>query len=856
MPTALENLVKILKLEKQNGFDNKAVIGGLQAYAPNWAESARKEARRTDQYALIEEILMVIAEYDVTDDADARQDLARYIHERITRRVERDPKYKVDELDLPVMDVRPDESDDEIPPDDALALADDRPTEDDEDEDWDEPPPRQVTAPERRAPKPRRKKGEDLDLEAAQGILRELDKPVTTLSGVGEKMSEKLARLGVQTIRDLLFLFPRRYDDYRRMATLNKVAPYELYTVIGTVQNVSEQVMRQGLKIVKVTISDGTARLAVQFFNQPWLRRQLKPGMQIVFAGKTELFLGKLVMNNPSWEPVDQQRLHTGGIVPIYPLTKGLNARTMRRIMDGAIKEWASKIPDFLPDSVLDRAEQVDLSWALQQVHFPDKWEYIDYARERLAFNELLLLQLGVMARRTEWQSAPALHLEVSDDWLNDFQAALPFSLTGAQLRAIEVIRGDLAQDLPMNRLLQGDVGSGKTLVATVTLAVAALNNKQAALMAPTSILAEQHYQNISKLYSQMPGLENSRVALLTGATPASEKQDIYAGLADGSISLVIGTHAIIQEGVEFNNLAVAVIDEQHRFGVQQRGLLRGKGTNPHLLVMSATPIPRTLALTVFADLDITVLDEMPPGRTPIQTRLIKPGQRTKAYLFIEENTLKRGQQVYVIYPLVEASETSEAGSAVDGYDFIKNDIYPMYEVALIHGRMTPGEKDAVMDRFANHEADILVSTSVIEVGVDVPNATAIVIEDAERFGLAQLHQFRGRVGRGDQKSYCILISNEESPRLEALERTTDGFELAELDWEQRGAGDLLGVHQSGSGDSMQIQMAEAMNVRLVELAQQESKTIYAEDPELNLPNHALLAQQISFNRDARTDLS
>ena len=784
MPTALENLVKILKLEKQNGYDNKAVIGGLQAYAPNWAETARQEAKRTEQFALIEEMLLVMAEYDASDSSDTRQTLARYIHDRITRRIDADPKYEVDVLDIPVMDAPPETVDDDIPPEDT-----DDAFEEDDEQDWEAYDEQSEAIIERSTPKPRRKKRESLDLEEAQHTLRELDQPVIAVSGVGEKMVEKLARLGVQSIRDLLYLFPRRYDDYRRMVTLNKVAPFENYTVVGTIQKVSEQVMRRGLKLVKMEISDGTARLNIQFFNQPWLKRQLKPGMQIVFAGKTELFLGKVVMNNPSWEPVDQKKLHTGGIVPVYPLTKGLNARTLRRIMDGVVKEWAHKIPDYLPESVLDRAEQVDLGWALQQVHFPEKWEYITYARERLAFDELLLLQLGVMARRTEWQSAPALRLDVSDEWINDFQESLPFSLTGAQQRAIEIIRGDMATDIPMNRLLQGDVGSGKTLVATVTLAVAALNNKQAALMAPTSILAEQHYQNISALYRQLPGLENSRVALLTGAASAAERQEIYAGLANGSISLVIGTHAIIQEGVEFDNLAVAVIDEQHRFGVQQRGILRGKGINPHLLVMSATPIPRTLALTVFADLDLTILDEMPPGRTPIQTRLIKPGQRTKAYLFIEENTLKRGQQVYVIYPLVEASDATDAESAVEGYEFIQNEIYPNYRAALIHGRMSPTEKDAVMAEFAVGEVDVLVSTSVIEVGVDVPNATAIIIENAERFGLAQLHQFRGRVGRGDQKSYCILVSEEQSARLEALETTTDGFELAELDWQQRGAG-------------------------------------------------------------------
>lgn len=838
MPSALEKLIKILNLEKRNGYNNKAVIGGLQAYAPNWAAEARQEAQRPEQMALVEEILRVMADYNAETNAVKRGRLAKYMIDRMTQRVEPLPEYKVE----PSPEVQ-------APPREKPA-----------------PQPKNAVVQERRtahfkgapppkvAEKPRRKKRPKISLEEAHQLQAQLAQPLTAIAGIGEKMADKLEKIGPRTVGELLYLFPRRYDDYTRMLPLAKLTPYGNFTVIGTIRRIREQITRSQRNLLVVTIEDGTASMDISFFNQIWLKRQLKPGMQLVFSGKTEMFLGKITMTNPAWEPIDQESLHTGGIVPIYPLTKGISARTMRRMMKNTISYWAGKVVDYMPESVLDRTDQVDLEWALRQVHFPEKWEYIDYARQRLAFDELLLIQLGVMGNRAELRSQPAPALPLTEDWLAQFEASLPFQLTNAQRRAIEEIRSDLAQEVPMSRLLQGDVGSGKTIVAAVALAAAALNQQQAALMAPTSILAEQHYRNISKLFSQTPQLENMRVALLTGSLTDSERAEVYAGLADGSINVVVGTHAVIQAGVNFKNLAVAVVDEQHRFGVGQRGSLRGKGTNPHLLVMTATPIPRTLALTVYADLDLSILDEMPPGRTPIQTRLLTPALRTRAYMFVEENVLKRGQQAYVIYPLVEASERLEAESAVEGYEFIQKQIYPKYRVGLIHGRMRADEKESVMAAFSKGEIDVLVSTSVIEVGVDVPNATAILIENAERFGLAQLHQFRGRVGRGDKKSYCLLITEESSPRLQALEETTDGFKLAELDWRERGAGDLLGVRQSGEGGG--VRLPEQMDIRLVELAQQECRALLAEDPDLSKPEHALLVERVMQLRHEQTDLS
>lgn len=856
MPSALENLIKILRQEKQTGFANQAVIGGLGAYAPNWAVSARQESRHAEQLALVEELLRVIADYEGADGPNQRESLAQYMFDRITRRVEAKPEYHVEitpEM-MPAAPPPPKERD-SIPPPSATprkpSLAQH------EKEQFNVPQKADFRAgpaiPRPPAHKPRHRKRNAANPAQAVAFFDLLNQPPTIISGVGDKMAEKLGNLGVSTVGDLLYLFPRRYDDYTQMVPLNRLQPYQNYTVVGTIRRVLERKSSGGRPILVATLADGAGQMDVSFFNQPWLKRQLQVGMQLVFSGKTELFLGNITMNNPAWEPIDQESLHTGGLVPIYPLTKGISARVMRRIMHNMVEQFASTLPDYLPESVRERANQVDLDWALRQVHFPERQEYADYARERLAFDELLFLQLGVLKTRAEWQSVAGIPLQVSEDWPAGFEGALPFALTDAQSRAIDTLRQEIAKDVPMNRLLQGDVGSGKTMVAAALLAMAAENGHQAALMAPTSILAEQHYQKMAELLPTLPNLEGIRVALLTGSLSEGQRREVYAGLADGTIQVVVGTQAIIQEGVEFYNLAAAVIDEQHRFGVQQRGALRGKGNNPHLLVMTATPIPRTLALTMFADLDLTILDEMPPGRTPIQTRIVEYRKRLRIYEFLEDVVLSRGQQIYVIYPLVEASERSEAASAEEGYEFLKTSIFPRHRVGLVHGRMRPAEKEAVMEAFAKHELDVLASTSVIEVGVDVPNATAIVIENAERFGLAQLHQFRGRVGRGSLKSYCILLSDEESPRLQALEETADGFKLAERDWQERGAGDLLGLRQSGGSV---IRLAEQMSIELVELAQQESRAIFAEDPILEQPEHQLLAQFATRVRDRRTDVS
>lgn len=855
MPSALETLVKILKLEQDTGYKNTAVIGGLESFADNWQADAHRQARRPEHHQLIDEIVSYMRQYSTLEEADARHEAIKYMLGRIMGRIpappdlppsEYAPPPEIESEDAP--NEAPEVAAEDVQPETAIDDYDDEPEEEAEPV----PPPPAYTPPRRS-----HRRREKLTLEEAQQRYVELQTPTTGLHRVGDKMSEKLSKLGIETLNDMLFTFPRRYDDYTRMRPLNQIAPGETVTVVAAVESITKKIGREGRPYLLVTLDDETNVLQVAFFGQPWLQRQFKRGSQVVLSGTADIFRGKLIMTNPEWEMLERENLHTGRIVPVYPLTKGLSARTMRRLMHQVIDTWSDRIPDYMPESVLERTGLVDLGWALSQVHFPDSFEALDTARQRLSFDELFIFQMGMLGNRREWQAVPGQPIQVSDEWLDQFIGTLPYTITEAQRRALGDIRGDIARDVPMNRLLQGDVGSGKTVVAAAAMAIAVYNGKQVALMAPTSILAEQHARTITGLLHQSPGGENIQVRLLTGNTGEADRQEIYAGLAEGWINVLIGTHALIQEGVSFSDLALAVIDEQHRFGVEQRGALRGKGTNPHALIMTATPIPRTLALTLYADLDLSIIDEMPPGRIPIETRVLQRVERERAYSFIKSQ-IARGRQAFIVYPLVETSEKlEEVGAAVDEYERLKDNIFAESRVGLLHGRMRPAEKDAIMTAFAAQEIDILVSTSVVEVGIDVPNASVILIENADRFGLSQLHQFRGRVGRGQHKSFCLLVAESATPeaeqRLKAMEETTDGFKLAEIDWAMRGPGDLLGVRQSGTSE---FRLTEIMNPRWVELAQREARTVYAEDPLLENSEHSLLAQRIQSLLARRADIS
>jgi ATP-dependent DNA helicase RecG len=677
-----------------------------------------------------------------------------------------------------------------------------------------------------------------------------LNASLTVLNGVGPSNAQKLAKLGLHTLGDMLFFFPRRYDDYSQLKPIHKLWYGDEVTVVGTIQNVTSRKVRSGkMNIVEVIIEDGTGGLRLSWFNQPWLENRLKKGDTISISGKVEQYLGRLVMSNPDWESVEVESLNTNRIVPVYSLTSQVTQKILRNIIRQVVTYWAPKLIDHMPEMILRKADLIDLGTAIIQAHFPDTQEQLKLARQRLAFDEIFFLQIGVYSQKLNWQKAIALKYEVADDWLNFWLAALPFTLTGAQNRAIADIRSDLKSGIPMNRLLQGDVGSGKTVVAAVAAAIINKAGAQAAIMAPTSILAEQHYRNFS-IMSTTPEengdcLKLDQVRLLVGDISEKDKQEIRDALASGYIKVLIGTHALLEDPVSFKNLQLAVIDEQHRFGVEQRAILRSKGSNPHLLVMTATPIPRSLALTVYGDLDISLMDELPPGRQEINTHVLFARERERAYSLIRSQ-VENGFQAFIVYPLVEESEKSELRAATEEYERLQKDVFPKLKLGLLHGRLKPEEKDEVMLQFRNGEYQILIATTVVEVGVDIPNATVMLIEAANHFGLAQLHQLRGRVGRGDEQSFCLLIPDNddaaENERLAAMTQTNDGFILAEIDLKLRGPGDFLGTRQAGYAN---LRMASITDVYMIEKARTHAKELFESDADLSLPENQLLAEAL-----------
>lgn len=684
------------------------------------------------------------------------------------------------------------------------------------------------------------------------------------IRGVGENQVRNLAKLGIFSIRDLLYHFPRRYDDYSKLKTISQLRYGEEATIVASVNNIAMYPTRKGRKLVEAVVSDATGSMRLLWFNQEWHLRSLRQDMMISISGKVDSYLGRPVIWHPEYEAIDRQQLNTNRIVPVYPLTAKVTQKWLRRTIFSTLKYWIPRINETLTEKIQTRASVVGLQQALTQVHFPDDWQNLTSAQRRLAFDELFLQQLGIIQQKRQWLELSGKAYPVADDWLQAKIKALPYELTGAQKRTIQEIRRDISSAHPMNRLLQGDVGSGKTIVALVGMAMVISHGAQAAFMAPTGILAEQHYQTSFWLMTQSHDgepafLEPGQVRLLTGDTSQSERKEIAAGLENGYIKLLIGTHALIEDPVRFQNLQIAVVDEQHRFGVAQRAALRNKGENPHLLVMTATPIPRSLQLTVFGGLDVSVMDEMPKGRIPITTSIAYPGEREVVYDRIRDE-VEQGHQAFIIYPLVESGENEEVKAAVDEQDRLQKEVFPELRVGLVHGRLKPAEKDAVMLQFRNGGFDILVSTSVVEVGVDIPNATMMIIEGANRFGLAQLHQFRGRVGRGDAPSHCFLIPDTddaaENNRLQILTQTNDGFVLAEQDLKDRGPGDFLGTRQAGFND---FKMASLADVRLIHLARQVAEEVLEADPMLKQPEHLPLKQaveKIMPSQDGEGDVS
>jgi ATP-dependent DNA helicase RecG len=675
-----------------------------------------------------------------------------------------------------------------------------------------------------------------------------LETEVQYVKGVGEKLAQVLSKLNIYTLGDLLFHLPRRYEDRRQFRKIAHARPGDAVTVSGKLVTV-DNVKVRNLTLTKAYLDDGSGVLELVWYNQPYIKDTLTKlrNSQIVAYGVIKESPYGLQMETPEWEDLPDgadpdSLLSVNRIVPIYPLTEGIRQKRMRQIIWNAV-QYAHLAPEILPRSVRERLGLMPIQHALQQIHFPDSEQAIDPARQRLVFEEFFLMQLGVGMQRQRTRQERGIAMRIDADRLNEMLHRLvPFELTNAQKRVIREIWSDMAQPHPMNRLLQGDVGSGKTIVAAAAILAAIDNQYQAAMMAPTEILAEQHYINLHRLFQPL-GIS---VELLVGRLSNKQRQQARERIATGRGMVAVGTHALIQEGVEFARLGLAIIDEQHRFGVLQRAALRDKGTMPHVLVMTATPIPRTLTLTLYGELDVSIIDELPPGRKPVRTHWKTPEERLKVYAGVRK-LVEQGRQAYVICPLIDESDKLQVRAAEQMAEHLQKDVFPDLRVGLLHGRMKPAEKEAVMDAFRAGELDILVSTTVIEVGVDVPNAAVIVIEDADRFGLAQLHQLRGRVGRSDHQSYCVLIANPKSEdgqrRMEIMTRTNNGFLIAEEDLRIRGPGEIYGTRQSGMPSFRVADLVKDM--RLLEVARQEAFHLLEHDPDLSRPEHAALREAV-----------
>lgn len=617
------------------------------------------------------------------------------------------------------------------------------------------------------------------------------------LKGVGEKRAQLFHKLGVFTVQDLLYHLPRDYEDRSQVKMISALSDGETVCISAAItQNVQSFRARRGMNITRAVVSDGSGMVKITWFQSPYIAGRLHQGEEYIFYGKVA-FKGTVAeMVNPLIDRADSKGKMTGRIVPVYSATAGLTQKNIREAVEYALEHLSERIPQVIPQEFLQKHDLLSSIDAIQNIHLPSDFEIFYRARRSLVFEELLVLQLGINMMKEVKQTCAAQPI-ADVKCISEFASALPYELTGAQKRAINEICMDLKKNIPMNRLVQGDVGSGKTAVAAAIMFAVARAGFQAAMMAPTEILAEQHYQNLKKLFQPW----NIEIAFLSGGQKTKEREEMLSQIRTGQASIVIGTHALLTENVEFSSLVLSITDEQHRFGVKQRAGLSDKGMNVHMLVMTATPIPRTLSLILYGDLDISIIDERPPGRQPVDTLAVSDALRQRVNDFIAKQ-VSEGRQVYIVCPLVEESETMEAKSAVKYAEKLKKEAFSQFRVGILHGRMKGKEKEIVMHEFSHGNIDILVTTTVVEVGVDVPNATVMVIENAERFGMSQLHQLRGRVGRGKHKSYCILFCNSRGEiameRMKVMCETEDGFRIAEKDLELRGPGEFFGTRQHG----------------------------------------------------------
>ncbi len=673
--------------------------------------------------------------------------------------------------------------------------------------------------------------------------------PISELTGVGDHYARKLEKLGIKNYEDLLWYLPRRWDDYSHLVPINEIRPDEMVSVKGKIWEISNKRAKSGMNITEAIIADDTGTIKATWFNQPFLTTTLKADDEICLAGKLEWNRNSVGMISPAFEKINSENeaelTHVGRIVPVYAETEGISSKWLRSKIKPLMKLIYS-IRDYLPEEIKKEHNLIDLPAAIRQMHFPENSSQLKKAKDRLDFDEMFLLQLAVLNSRKKLNRERAIAIPFNEALIKGFVQDLPFDLTNAQRKSTWEILQDLTKVAPMNRLLQGDVGSGKTVVAAMAMINTVISGNQAVLLCPTEILAKQHFDNVQTLLKPY-GMD---CFLLTGSTSKAEKEDLYNKIREGEAKLIIGTHAILEKGLEFWRLGLAIVDEQHRFGVGQRAALRKESlstkTLPHFLTMTATPIPRTLSLTIFGDLDISLLNELPPGRKTIITRLVPNEKRQDGYQFVRAE-ISKGRQVFVICPLIgeEASEEMDKKTVMAEYQNLTKNVYPDLKIVYIHGKMKPAEKEEIMTNFRAGKFDILVSTSLIEVGVDIPNSTVMVIEAADKFGLSQLHQFRGRVGRSTHQSFCFLFtksSNEQTlKRLYALVNTNDGFKLAEADLEIRGPGDFVGTRQHGLPD---IKMSNLMNLVLIKKCREAAVKFLAKN---NLESQTALYEKTAM---------